>query len=530
MKKTILLLISTLVSLQLSFAQIGIKTETTYGTNGTFSLLDEDFDFLLVSNYNLSDGSGSVGIGTYYDYNNDEEGFIVIKLDNQGKAVTSFGTNGVVKLNGDEFSNFFTPLRVRETANQGLIILFSDDIRINSTETALVSLSSNGSIVNTFGTEGILNNPDAITLDFDVRNDGKILALSSVQVDDTTSIIGFIRYNANGTLDTSYGVDGVTLFDEEGPLFSSMERAGANDYFCIGANIDFNTLDMAAAISKINIDGTLNTSFGTNGTASTNIFSEVFVIPVAEELVKLTDGAFLLKGTALDLFSDSIYTFIGKINSDGTASKTFGKDGYMTFPYTDFDYESFTVLATPNNKFLITEAISDDDDNSFTSLRLYDSNGTVQTQFGQNGEVLYKIDGNTTSGAFKSSMRNDGKILLAGGFLDGASLSIAATATLISLQYGVSTKDANISNVSVYPNPVSTTTTLSFDNNDAATIAINLLDVTGKLVQNVQPATAIPAGKQQITFQLQDNIPAGVYFLKVENTTQGISTFKLTKF
>lgn len=75
---------------------------------------------------------------------------------------------------------------------------------------------------------------------------------------------------------------------------------------------------------------------------------------------------------------------------------------------------------------------------------------------------------------------------------------------------------------SVYPNPTTQLVTLSVKNYDLTDLKFTLYDVLGKVIRTdlvLQEETPIDLGNQQ----------AGLYFLKIDNTTSELKTFKIIK-
>lgn len=72
----------------------------------------------------------------------------------------------------------------------------------------------------------------------------------------------------------------------------------------------------------------------------------------------------------------------------------------------------------------------------------------------------------------------------------------------------------NIFSLSNYPNPVSTSSAISFTLSESQNVSIKLYDVNGKLISTVADKIFV-AGENQIEFDTE-KIDAGIYFLKME--------------
>lgn len=104
-----------------------------------------------------------------------------------------------------------------------------------------------------------------------------------------------------------------------------------------------------------------------------------------------------------------------------------------------------------------------------------------------------------------------------GDFTFNSSLSLTET-------LGVGVKENNsqsVSNVLIFPNPVTEFTTLSYFLNKTQTIQVQLTDINGKIVKEIYTETQ-NAGYQSKIIDLQD-IASGVYFITTTSDNQKVS-------
>jgi len=80
-------------------------------------------------------------------------------------------------------------------------------------------------------------------------------------------------------------------------------------------------------------------------------------------------------------------------------------------------------------------------------------------------------------------------------------------------------------NLSIYPNPFSTSTTIQYELAKPSTVQFTIYDYLGKKLEVIEKKQT--QGKQQITWNAE-GLPAGVYFCVIK-TNQGIETTKLIK-
>jgi len=163
----------------------------------------------------------------------------------------------------------------------------------------LARYNPNGSLDTSFDGDGWL------TTDFDgygdiclsvlVQPDGKILA-GGANDNPSNDNFAMVRYNANGSLDTTFDGDGKVQFDISGSndrgyslarqpngkiVFSGYAALGLRDF----------------AVVRFNVDGSVDTFFGSSGVVTTDFFGN-YDYPHA--LVVQPDGKIVLAGNASD--------------------------------------------------------------------------------------------------------------------------------------------------------------------------------------------------------------------------------------
>lgn len=99
--------------------------------------------------------------------------------------------------------------------SDGKILVAGERYTPTGSEFALVRLNSNGTLDNSFGSSGTAQHPPSFfsgaynrANSLLVQSDGKILVAG--YVDTTPRKMAIVRYNSNGTVDTSFGTGGIT--------------------------------------------------------------------------------------------------------------------------------------------------------------------------------------------------------------------------------------------------------------------------------------------------------------------------------
>lgn len=267
--------------------------DTSFGINGKFTY---NFGTSIIpstsgysSDYISSIKINSVGkiiIGgdtnvneTLVNYGN----FGIICLNSNGTLDTGFGSNGQQVVDfGDK--DYFGNLKV--TTDDKIIATGRHQYSVgasNYTKIALVKLLSNGNYDTSFGNNGIvLTNRDSINLidlsnDLNIQPDGKIICFG-VTPNQTGTIANFllIRFNANGTIDSTFNSVGYKAldFNNTDAYGSSFLIQNDNKILCAGA-INYSV----GCLARLDFDNLSSNSF-TNKSFSVypNPFSELITI------------------------------------------------------------------------------------------------------------------------------------------------------------------------------------------------------------------------------------------------------------
>jgi len=196
-----------------------------------------------------------------------------------------------------------------------------------------VSYAQDGSLDTSFGDGGIvvmdIENSHDMGWYLAQQADGKIIVSGATSPDTNNFYSILVRYLPTGTLDTSFGTNGVVTQDyvswygDQG--FLSIDNTGN----IITAGVVYQNSNTYFIIARYLENGQLDYSFGTDGIVS---FQGVY------NIILLSDGSFLLlRFTASDEISISHYL------NDGTLDVLFGTNGTAV---STFSGESFRIRET----------------------------------------------------------------------------------------------------------------------------------------------------------------------------------------
>jgi uncharacterized delta-60 repeat protein len=255
-----------------------------------------------------------------------------------------------------------------------------------------------------FGSGGL------VTTDFDSTNDeaisvtspfgGKLLAVG--QTDDLVNAgvtdFGLVRYNADGTLDSSFGSGGLLRTP-----FSSTDSAAALavaklpvGFVAAGhSGNDF-------AVARYLKDGSLDPSFDGDGKVTTSFGG----MSGAGAVVRQTDGKIVAAGSASGEFA------LARYQTDGSLDPTFGSGGKVVTPIGTND--SIQALLLQSDGKLVAAGTSFGSTDPDFALARYNTDGTLDSTFGTGGIVTTDFNSNSNDLGFDAVLQGDGKIVVAG--------------------------------------------------------------------------------------------------------------------
>ncbi|HEX8146363.1 MAG TPA: Calx-beta domain-containing protein [Pyrinomonadaceae bacterium] len=322
----------------------------------------------------------------------------------------TFGVGGMVVT---DLGAYETAHAVAAQADGKLVVVGGAEAPVQGPGASFVSdifvlrYKADGSLDTTFGSGGKVlidfgdtaDSPSTVV----VQADGKIVVVGIAfrfASDGSGGVLDFAlaRLNADGTLDTTFGTGGKVRanFDNPFPAYplnAALQPDGR--VLVVGAIRASNdpqvfTADFFAA--RFNTDGTLDTTFGTQGRASVDIGE----YDAASSAALQADGRIVLAGISgerVNGFGGPTSFALARLKPDGTPDPTFDGDGRLTTAFLGQD-TAYGVAVQPDGKIVAAGSTSTTFNfvDSDFALARYETSGALDQTFGAGGRVLADFD------------------------------------------------------------------------------------------------------------------------------------------
>lgn len=425
-----------------------------------------------------------------------------------------------------------------------------------------------GSLDSTFSGDGIvttdISGNDDKAYSMELQPDGKIL-VSGYAYESGNLAICVVRYNIDGSLDSSFNFDGsaiaqVSVSDDYGNAIAVQD-----DGKIVVAGHSLVGLDFEFAVVRFNNDGSLDNSFGIAGIKTINIGPAG---DLAFSLLLQTDGKMIISGYS-DNGTNHDASMI-RLNSDGSLDVTFNGDGIVVTDFSGDNESIYTSALQPDGKIILAGFTGGGSNTDFILAR-YNSDGSLDGTFGNSGSTItsvsssgdmiksialqpdgkivasgyawggadldfalarYNSDGsldntfnstgtvltdfsNGNDVAYSVIIQQDLKILAGGSTSGGSGDDIALARYISGLNIGiVDFKNPNNS-ILVYPNPIEHLVTLEYELINKEEVTITLVSIQGEMIETLMGPTIRQPGLYKESIYMPNSVSPGRYFLNV---------------
>ena len=356
-----------------------------------------------------ADGKIIVAGLSYTSIDPQEFSFSIAKYNPNGSLDTSFDGDGIVNNPFDDAPGTAINFNTIIEQLDGKFLVTTDTGSVNL-EFELRRYNASGSDDTSFGNNGkstLFIQDVNRALGIALQQDQKIV-VAGYSRSYTSIVDGYdfnvVRYSTNGVPDVSFGNNGIIAakFDSSNDICSKVLIQPDDKIITIGVKktYPFGTAGKELiAISRTNTDGSLDTTFGTDGKAVSDLGQDYSVINNA---IVQQDGKILVSCETATFGNSSEY-FLIRYNNNGSLDTSFGNNGKTMLGGLT------AILPLPNGKIIIASQVSDAQDNPFLNLKRINNDGSLDATFDNN--VLLTING-FIYGSIYSTLQLDGKIVV----------------------------------------------------------------------------------------------------------------------
>ena len=274
------------------------------------------------------------------------------------------------------------------------------------------SFSGDGKATTAFFTDA---NASASVNAIAFQPDGRIVAAGSASRSQEsgagTSEFALARYNADGTLDTSFSGDGKVTKDIAGGqdyAYGVAVQADGKIVAVGSANLNAASFYTRFTLVRFNADGSLDTGFGTSGVVSTDFFGTQ---NAATSVALQADGRIVVAGSAHDGVANRFA--LARYNADGSLDASFGTGGKVTTSFFGFDDGATAVKLQADGKIVVVGSAYPGGANNQFAVARYNADGSLDAGFGTGGKVTTDFFGANDLG-HALVLQAEGKIVAGG--------------------------------------------------------------------------------------------------------------------
>ncbi len=237
-----------------------------------------------------------------------------------------------------------------------------------------------------------------------IQTDGKIVVAGGIGGSFGSSTATIFRLNSNGTLDTSFDTDGIQSVVNSGEALSMVIQTDGKIVVGTGFNGGLFPALTSAVVVRLNANGSLDTTFDGDGraTVSPNIY-------FPNGLALQTDGKIILAGQkfATALLNGAVVRLL----TNGSFDNSFDGDGVLEVNIPSGINEARSVAVQTDGKIIIGGGAILTSERDPLLIR-YNSDGTLDTSFDGDGIKIIELTGDSSATYFNEIViQPDGKIV-----------------------------------------------------------------------------------------------------------------------
>jgi uncharacterized delta-60 repeat protein len=258
-----------------------------------------------------------------------------------------------------------------------------------------------------------------------IQSDGKIVVGGNTFSFNTGTDFALARYNADGSLDASFGAGGKVITDvavNGNDFLAGLALQSDGKIIAAGSSIPLGPDGSNFAVVRYDTNGVLDPTFGTGGIASIDFGS---AREIGRAVALQLDGKIVVGGETTTDFRPQFA--LARYNVDGTADATFGTGGFSTTSFSpDMNTQIFGIGIQADDRIVAagTTFVQNVPGNGDFGVARYNADGSLDTTFGTNGLTItdFSVSSDAVTGM---TIQLDGKIIVVGSTTFGSAIGAA---------------------------------------------------------------------------------------------------------
>ena len=335
--------------------------------------------------------------------------FIAARFDTSGKFDLSFGDKGVRVTDAGSETDVLSSVAIQ---TNGKIVAGGQTSRGGINQFAMIRYDKDGTIDSSYGSQGLVitNFGGACNINsIALQTDNKVVAAGTFNNGSTTDF-AIARYLKNGALDTTFNENGEVTSNfgnSDNAISVAIDTTGK---IIVGGYYTDPSDNSHFEIARYTANGSLDPSFNGSGVTGTTFGSNrEYLSAIALQ----SNGEIIAGGNVFGAQSSYSELAFARFNVDGSIDNSFGTSGQTLDPMgsNDYDYLYFLTIA-PNGQIFSGGYTLSNNLGSF-SLVILNPSGSLDSSFAADGNLLFYYPGNDI-GYLTPMVQNNGKIVVNG--------------------------------------------------------------------------------------------------------------------
>lgn len=502
----------------LLWSQSGIL-DPSFGTNGVHSIRVDSLDDFIIKSLVSSDGS-VYSMGSYSSISdvNGWDAYFFLKQTSEGKLDSSFALNGILK----DKLNVYAGLSDFIIFPDGCI-LAGGSAGFAPYYPLLIKLKPDGSYDASFGDNGKLIFsplfPNRWISGITLSSTGDIIAAINFDGGVTHYDAGYMKLFPDGTPDKFFGNYSIALCETPVEVERAITMQLQKDDKVVLCGFQYiDQYDQSNGFfTRFNSDGSLDSSFAVNGLAKIkhpgqDTFCKLLDMVIQDD-GKIVGCGYTIFETAPGGFSYDNAYFLVRLLPDGTLDPSFGKNGIVTTQL-DGNAGHPRGVALQKDGKIVCVGRTDGSFYTYIVVSRFNTNGSLDTSFHQKGYVLADLTKTESQTSLDVTIGPDENIFVSGEareFITKSSYN-SFVAKFLASDPVSTTNISEETEIILYPNPTNDFIKIN-THSGMMPNKIVLQNCLGQLIQ-------VPFSNNTIDVHF---LPAGIYFVSIYISNQWVN-------